>query len=180
MTVRWKKVRIQEYKLDRLKEVIELERDWEVVDEAINRVLFTEEIRSMLEEDVDAPGSDGEDELGLPWDSWRGQHGSLPSGVPPGSTHRTGQSTRSGRAMGAGPRPKAEHSQPTSGGGHPGPPCRGSPMTLVVDAAFVVATTLFPYGPLAGRIWELRNTVTAYDAYGNESGFPGEVSKQVP
>ena len=69
MTVRWKKVRIQEYKLDRLKEVIRLERDWEVVDEAINRVLFTEEIRSMLEEDADVPDLEAEDGLGLPWDS---------------------------------------------------------------------------------------------------------------
>ena len=62
-------MRIQEFKLDRLKEVVELESDWEAVDEAINRVLFTEEIRSMLDETDDEPLSTADDDMGLPWDA---------------------------------------------------------------------------------------------------------------
>lgn len=69
VTVRWRNVRIQEFKLDRLKEVVELESDWEAVDEAINRVLFTEEIRSMLDETDDEPLSTADDDMGLPWDA---------------------------------------------------------------------------------------------------------------
>ena len=69
MTVRWRKVKIQEFKLDRLKEVVEMEVDWEAVDEAINRILFTEEIRSMIDESDDEPGLVEDDELGLPWDA---------------------------------------------------------------------------------------------------------------
>ena len=69
VTVRWRKVRIQEFKLDRLKEVVEMESDWEAVDEAINRVLFTEEIRSMLDETDDEPLSTADDDTGLPWDA---------------------------------------------------------------------------------------------------------------
>ena len=72
VTVRWRNVKIQEFKLDRLKEVVEMESDWEAVDEAINRVLFTEEIRSMLDESDetgDEPVSAADDDTGLPWDA---------------------------------------------------------------------------------------------------------------
>ena len=69
MTVRWRKVKIQEFKLDRLKEVVEIESDWEAVDEAINRVLFTDEIGRMLDGDADEPGLGDDDASGLPWDS---------------------------------------------------------------------------------------------------------------
>ncbi len=69
MTVRWRNVRIQEFKLDRLKEVVELESDWEAVDEAINRVLFTEEIRATLDETDDEPLHTADDDTGLPWDA---------------------------------------------------------------------------------------------------------------
>ena len=69
VAIRWKNVRIQEFKLDRLKEVVEMESDWEAVDEAINRVLFTEEIRSMLDETDDEPVSADGDDTGLPWDA---------------------------------------------------------------------------------------------------------------
>ncbi len=69
VTVRWRNVRIQEFKLDRLKEVVEMGSDWEAVDEAINRVLFTEEIRSMLDETDDEPLSTADDDMGLPWDA---------------------------------------------------------------------------------------------------------------
>ena len=48
VAVVWRKVRTQEYKLDRLKEVVEIESDWEAVDEAINRILFTDEIHRMF------------------------------------------------------------------------------------------------------------------------------------
>ena len=69
MTVRWRKVKIQEFKLDRLKEVVEMGSDWEAVDEAINRVLFTEEICSMLDDTDDEPVSGADDDMGLPWDA---------------------------------------------------------------------------------------------------------------
>ena len=69
MTVRWRHVKIQECKLDRLKEVVEMESDWEAVDEAINRVLFTEEIDRMPDGDADEPGFAEDDESGLPWDA---------------------------------------------------------------------------------------------------------------
>ena len=72
VTVRWRNVKIKEFKLDRLKEVVEMESDWEAVDEAINRVLFTEEIRSMLDESDesgDEPVSAADDDTGLPWDA---------------------------------------------------------------------------------------------------------------
>ena len=35
MAVLWRRVIIQEYKLERLKEVVDIESDWEAVDEAI-------------------------------------------------------------------------------------------------------------------------------------------------
>ena len=72
MAVLWRNVRIQEFKLDRLKEIAETDSDWEAVDEAINRVLFTEEIRSMLDESDesgDEPVSAADDDTGLPWDA---------------------------------------------------------------------------------------------------------------
>ena len=69
MTVPWRNVRIQEYKLDRLKEIAETDSDWEAVDEAINRVLFTEEVHRMLPGDADQPDLEEDDELGLPWDA---------------------------------------------------------------------------------------------------------------
>jgi hypothetical protein len=69
VAVVWRKVRIQEYKLDRLKEVVEIESDWEAVDEAINRILFTDEIHRMFDEDADEPTFAEDDESGLPWDA---------------------------------------------------------------------------------------------------------------
>ncbi len=69
MAVVWRKVRIQEYKLDRLREVVDIESDWEAVDEAINRVLFTDEIHRMLDDDADDTGCAEDDESGLPWDA---------------------------------------------------------------------------------------------------------------
>ncbi len=79
MSVVWRKVEIQEYKLDRLKEITGTESDWEAVDQAINRVLFTEEIHTMMDgdelddESLDEP-EDGlfsvsNDDSGLPWDA---------------------------------------------------------------------------------------------------------------
>ncbi len=79
MSVVWRKVEIQEYKLDRLKEIAGTESDWEAVDQAINRVLFTEEIHTMMDgdelddESLDEP-EDGlfsvsNDDSGLPWDA---------------------------------------------------------------------------------------------------------------
>ncbi len=65
-------VRVQEFKLDRLKEVQETESDWEAIDEAINRILFTDELnRTMDESDEidDEPTSEGEYDTRLPWDS---------------------------------------------------------------------------------------------------------------
>ncbi|MCH7891912.1 MAG: hypothetical protein IH921_10465 [Gemmatimonadetes bacterium] len=69
MAVVWRKGRIQEYKLDRLKEVVDIESDWEAVDEAINRILFTDEIHRMFDEDADESTSAEDDESGLPWDA---------------------------------------------------------------------------------------------------------------
>lgn len=51
MAVLWRRVIIQEYKLERLKEVVDIESDWEAVDEAINRILFSDEIHRMLDDD---------------------------------------------------------------------------------------------------------------------------------
>jgi hypothetical protein len=79
VSVVWRKVEIQEYKLDRLKEIAGTESDWEAVDQAINRVLFTEEIHTMMDgdelddESLDEP-EDGlfsvsNDDSGLPWDA---------------------------------------------------------------------------------------------------------------
>ncbi len=71
MAVLWRNVRIQEFKLDRLKEIAETDSDWEAVDEAINRVLFTEEVHRMTHGDgeADEPDLADEDESGLPWDA---------------------------------------------------------------------------------------------------------------
>jgi len=48
MAVEWKLVPIQQYKLDRLRESSDSMDDDEVVDEAINRVLFLDEIRALI------------------------------------------------------------------------------------------------------------------------------------
>ena len=69
MAVLWRNVRIQEFKLDRLKEIAETDSDWEAVDEAINRVLFTEEVHRMVHGDADEPDLAEDDESGLPWDA---------------------------------------------------------------------------------------------------------------
>ncbi len=69
MAVLWRNVRIQEFKLDRLKEIAETDSDWEAVDEAINRVLFTEEVQRMMHGDADEPDLAEDDESGLPWDA---------------------------------------------------------------------------------------------------------------
>ena len=69
MAVLWRNVRIQEFKLDRLKEIAETDSDWEAVDEAINRVLFTEEVHRMMHGDGDEPDLVEDDESGLPWDA---------------------------------------------------------------------------------------------------------------
>lgn len=81
VSVVWRKVEIQEYKLDRLKEITGTESDWEAVDQAINRVLFTEEIHAMmdgsidefddemLDEPEDGLFSVSNDDSGLPWDA---------------------------------------------------------------------------------------------------------------
>ena len=69
MAVLWRRVRVQEYKLERLKEVVDIESDWEAVDEAINRILFSDEIHRMLDDGPEDPGSEEEDESGLPWDA---------------------------------------------------------------------------------------------------------------
>ena len=69
MAVLWRRVIIQEYKLERLKEVVDIESDWEAVDEAINRILFSDEIHRMLDDDGDDRGSEDDDESWLPWDA---------------------------------------------------------------------------------------------------------------
>jgi len=68
MAVEWKLVPIQEYKLDRLRELSGSMDDAEVVDEAINRVLFTDEIRALIGDETLADilagaGDDDEDDL---------------------------------------------------------------------------------------------------------------------
>ena len=72
MAVLWRRVIIQEYKLERLKEVVDIESDWESVDEAINRILFSDEIHRMLDDDDDGDdrGSEDDDESRLPWDAY--------------------------------------------------------------------------------------------------------------
>ena len=62
MAVLWRRVIIQEYKLERLKEVVDIESDWEAVDEAINRILFSDEIHRMLDDDGDDRGSEDDDD----------------------------------------------------------------------------------------------------------------------
>ena len=70
MAVLWRRVIIQEYKLERLKEVVDIESDWEAVDEAINRILFSDEIHRMLDDDGDDRGSEDDDESRLLWDAY--------------------------------------------------------------------------------------------------------------
>ena len=75
MAVLWRRVIIQEYKLERLKEVVDIESDWEAVDEAINRILFSDEIHRMLDDDGDDRGSEDDDESRLPWDTYNSPAG---------------------------------------------------------------------------------------------------------
>ena len=66
VSVVWRNVRVQEFKLERLKEVVEKKTDWEAVDEAINLVLFSEEMSQALGESDEA---DDEYDTELPWDA---------------------------------------------------------------------------------------------------------------